>query len=109
MGNGLVTLDLATAAATAAAFAEDSASRSSALGTNTGAEADILVDLGSGVAEVWAERRLGASDILAEGGYGYRRLGERVYKRLRKVWVVVGTVDSKFKIVESGIKIQVAQ
>ena len=74
-----MTLDLATAAATAAAFADDSASRSSALGTNTGAEADIFVDLGSGVAEVWAERRLGASDIL----------GERVdgYKRLRKVFV----------------------
>jgi hypothetical protein len=47
---------------------------------------------------------LGASDILAEGGEGYRRLVERVYKRLSEVWVVVGTVDSKFKIVESGIK-----
>ena len=69
-----MTLDLATAAATAAAFAEDSASRSSALGTNTGAEADIFVDLGSGVADVWAERRLGASDILSEGDDGYKRL-----------------------------------
>jgi hypothetical protein len=67
-----------------------------------------LVDLGSGVAEVWAERRLGASDILAEGGEGYRRLGERVYERLSEVWDVVGTVDSKFKIVGSGIKILVA-
>jgi len=27
-----------------------------------------------------------------------------VYERLNEVWDVVGTVDSKFKIIESGIK-----
>ena len=64
---------MATAAATAAAFAEDSASKSSALGTrglaglNTGAAADILDALGGGVAEVCAERRFDASDILKDG------------------------------------------
>ena len=63
-----MTLLLATAAAIAAAF-DDSASgsRSSPLdvegsgwaGLKTGAEADIRVALGGGVAEVCAERRLG--------------------------------------------------
>jgi hypothetical protein len=29
---------------------------------------------------------------------------KRVYERLSEVWDVVGTVNSKFKIVKSGIK-----